>query len=822
MPNNRHELSTRGTRWLEDTAGDFAFGVRTLWHNLGFATVAVLTLAIGIGGSTAMFSVVDAVLLEPLPYQQAGQLLRLYQNDLRNPNDRGFVTPVHYLAYRHDMSTFEATAALRTYDETGADIGSGDDVRRIVLLPTSADYFDVVRVRPELGRGFQSEDENGAPVVVLGHRLWKEQFHSDPAAIGRILTMSGQPYTVIGVMPRGFGDPVAGHIDAWVPLDLAPGRDASNADNHYLTIIARLRPGTPLTRSQAELDALSLTLAKQYPGASEVRARLFPLKEDIVGGSSRALEIMLGAVGLVLLLVCVNVANLLLVRGSERAREFALRSALGAERARLVRQLLIESVTLALAGDIAGLIVARIFMSALVHLGSGTIPRLATLTLDLRLLAFSLVIATASALLFGLAPALRAARTQPSDILREHGSDGRGSTGSGAQIRLREWLVVSQVSLAFVLLVGTGLLLSSFQRIRDVNLGVRPDGVLTFEVHLPGARYDSVARGHFYDDFASRLANLHGVRAAGAISKLPATGPYHMWGTQALTGPRANARTWTSAQQRVVAGDYFGTVGIPLLKGRLFDTHDDAGAPDRVVVSKSFADEMFPNVDPIGQRLRTGGRSSEIIGVVGDVAVDNEGRADRYVYHAHRQFAGDRNWSLTQTVRFGDPREASAAQTVIRRALASIDPLLVMYQPAMLDDVIGRGAAQRVFTLRILMAFASVAILLSALGLFGVLSYGVRLRAREFGIRMALGAERGAIQRMVLRRGLLVTVLGVAIGLAGATIVSRLIASVLFHVSALDPTVLAGACVLMIAIASLAAFLPARRATSVDPRSALQ
>ncbi len=818
----------RGIRLLEESAGDLAFGVRTLRRSRGFAIVVILTLAIGIGGTTAVFSAVDAVLLQPLPYQEPGQLARLYGADVNNLSGRNFVTPVHYLAYRSQLSSMEAVAAILTYDEKGADIGTGDNVRRIRLLPASANYFDVVRVHPALGRGFQVADENGtgiednidaAPVVVLSHQVWQDQFHGDPSAIGRALVMNGRSYTVSGVMPAGFKDPIAGAIDGWVPMDLSQGKDPNEAGNHYLTLIARLRPGVPITRAQAELDGLSLRLAEQYPMAKNERARLYPLKEDIVGSSSRALAIMLGAVGLVLVLVCVNIANLMLVRGSERTREFAVRSALGAGRSRLVRQLLVESLILAVAGAIAGLIVARIAMSAIVAVGSGSIPRLASLSIDPRLLAFALAVATLCAVLFGLVPAVRAARTQPGDALRDQ---GRSATSGGHAMRLREWLVVSQVALAFVLLVGAGLLLASFQRIRQVELGVTADRVLAFELNLPAARYDSTARAQFYDAFASQVASLPGVRAAGGVSKLPATGRYHQWSVTALTGPLAGdeKRRNTGAENRVVSGDYFRTVGIPVVEGRAFGAGDDGRAPDRVIISKSLSNTLYPNTSAVGQRLRTGGRSGEIIGVVGDVAVDNEGNPDGYVYHAHRQFAGDRNWALTQVVATtGAPERLEPA---IRRALAARDPQLVMFRPTTLDAAIGRGAAQRVFTLRILMSFAAVALALSALGLFGVLSYGVKLRSREFGIRMALGAGRGTIRSIVLRQGLLVTAVGIGIGLVGSLALSKLMVSLLFHVSPIDPRVLAGAVLFLVIVAGAAAYLPAHRATAVDPRTVLQ
>lgn len=823
----------RGTRLLEDSIGDFGHTLRTLSKSPGFSIVAILTLAVGIGGTTAVYSAVDAVLLQPLPYQQPGRLVRLYQYQSGQPGDVGHVTPVHYLAYRSQLSTLESTAALFTYSETGADIGGSDHPRRIQLLPVSADYFGVVRVSPAIGRGFQSQEEEGSAerisriglnsgqsVVVLSHDLWQQEFRSDPSAVGGTFVMSGTPYTVVGVMPAGFTDPIVGRIDAWVPLDLRPGRDADNAGNHYLTVIARLTPTTTIARAQAELDLLGTSLAKQYRAAEKIRASLSPLKEDIVGPASESLQIMLGAVALVLLLVCVNVANLLLVRNSERAREFALRSALGAKRGRLIRQLLIESVTLALAGALTGLVVARAAMSGIVALGSGSIPRLTTLTLEPRLLAFSILIASLSAIVFGLIPALRSARTEPSDVLREQ---ARATTGSGAQGRLRAGLVVSQVALAFVLLVGSGLLLASFNRLQHVDVGVKTDGVFTFELALPDARYDSTARAQLYQELAVQVQRLPGVRAAGGISKLPATGPHNMWGTRALTGPlvgKDEADAHPTPQQRVVSGDYFKALGIELLAGRLFDARDVVGEPHRVVISKSLAERIFPGVDPIGQRLRTGGRQCDVIGMVTDVSVDPEGLMRPVVYHAHTQYAGNRNWVLSQVI--STTGSVEAIEPLVRRTLASLDPQLVMYRPTTLAEAIGRGIAGRTFTLRILTSFAAVALFLAALGLFGVLSYTVKLRAHEFGIRMALGAESGTIRRMVLRQGLTVTTIGIGIGLLGTVALSRLMATLVFQVSPLDPRVLGGALLFMGLVAGFAAFLPAYRATAVDPRSVLQ
>ena len=807
----------RGTRLLEDGASDFSFALRTLRRTPGFAFVAIATLAVGIGGTTAMFSAVDAVLLRPLPYEEPGRLVRLYQTSVKEPDGKGFVTPVHLLAYRSRLSSVSALAGVNTYGESGADIGNGDGARRIRVLATTADYFDVVGVHPALGSAYTHDDETDAPVVVLSQRLWKEEMRGSPSAIGGTITMNGRTYRVAGVMPDGYEDPLVTNVDAWIPVDVTPGRDISNANNHYFSIIARLRPGVSIAAAQSELDALSLRLEAEYaPRGNNARARFDALKDDIVGPSSLALKLMLGAVALVLLVVSVNLATLMLVRGSERQSEFAVRAALGGARTRLVRQMLVECIALAAVGDVAGLLVARLAMAGIKVLAGDTIPRIATMSMSVGVLAMSVIVATVSALIFGIVPAMRVAKTQPSDVLR---GSSRGSTGGARQLRGREWLVVVQVALAFVLAVGAGLLLSSLAHLQDVPLGVKSANVLTFQLHLPDARYDSTSRARFYDAFARRVEQIPGVRAAGGVSKLPVTRSYNSWGTHPLTGPYAGDNDhWPSIEQRVIAGDYFRAVGISLTRGRLFDDRDVVGAPNRVVLSELAAKTLFPGVDPIGQRLNTGGRDEEVIGVVSDVALSNEGQMLPHIYHAHRQFAADRNWALTQVVAADDPNSTIAP---IRSLLASLDPRLVLFRPMLLDDVIGRGAAQRVFTMRLLITFAATAIVLAGLGLFGVLSYGVRLRSRELGIRMALGARASTIRAMILRQGLTLALIGLVVGVVGAAALSRLLASLLFLVRPRDVTGLGASWALLATGSGVAAYWPARRATSIDPRQSL-
>ena len=798
---------------------DMITPARSAWRSLrrtpAFSVVAVTVLALGIGGSTAVFSVVNQVLLEPLPYAQPGQLVRVYQYRLDTPATNTYVAAPVFTELR-GMQTLDDAAAIYTYSELGADLSGSAGVERVRRLPVSAAYFDVLRAQPVLGRGFLTDEERtpGARVVVLSHDLWQRHYGGSRTVVGQTLVMSGEPHEIIGVAPSALRDPVVGAVDLWVPHFVDPN---DHPENHSLTVIARLRSGTTLEQARAELSHLNARLAAHYDAGANRPTRMLRLHDATVAGASRMLYVLLGAVGLVLLIVCVDIANLMLARASTREREFAVRAALGSGRARIVQQLLLESVILAAAGGVAGVILGSFLLDAIVALGAASVPRLAGTSFDLRVLAFAATVTLGCALFVGVLPALRFSRVAAAGVLRE---SARNVTTDRGRNRVRTILVGAQVALAFMLLVGASILTLSLLRLRSVDLGIAEDGALTFEVHLPIARYDDARRAAFHEEFAIRVAALAGVQAVGGVSRLPATGSYHGWGSRPATGPLAGSNESLGAEQRVVSGDYFAAMRIPLVTGRLFDERDNAAVPRRVVISALAAETMFPGVDAVGQKLRVLGDTVEVIGVVGDVALTPEGTHKATVYHAHRQFADNRNWALTQVVRAStDP---TALVPAIRDVLAELDPELVLHRPAPLADVLGQGIAQRRFTTALMSAFALLAVLLATIGLFGVITYLVRQRRREMGIRAALGARPAQIRALVLKQGLHIAGVGVAAGLAGALVGSRALQSLVFETRPADPRVLAVTALGMLAVAALATYLPAREATAVDPAATLQ
>jgi putative ABC transport system permease protein len=684
------------------------------------------------------------------------------------------------------------------------------------MLQVTPSYFEVLGSAPAMGRMFDaSEQQAGAHVVVISHDLWQNRLNADPSVTGTSIEIGGEPYTIAGVAREGIEDPVAGAIDVWQPLvlDLTGG-----GNNHRLTVYARLRPGATVAALNAELASLDTSLGERYPDVADEQPFAFDLQDNLVGASSRMLYVLLGAVGLVLLIACVNIANLLLVRATSREREFVLRAALGSGRRRIVTQLLLESLVLATAGGVLGIMFASYLVDAIVALGSGSIPRLADTHIDLPVLLFAAGAAFVSAMLFGLLPALRFSRVSANGVLRD---TARSVTAGRGRTTLRATLVAAQIALAFMLVAGAGILTLSFARIRAIDPGFESRNVATWELSLPAARYTPAQRAQFHEQLAAKLEALPGVSAAGAISRLPLTGSYHSWGGVALTGPRASEeKTWTATEHRVIAGDYFDAMQIPLLSGRLFDTRDDTLAPMRAVVSRSFADELFPGVDAIGQRFRAAGEDLEIIGVVADVALTPEGTIAPTVYHAHRQFAADRNWPLTYVVRAQS--EPSGLMPLVRNTLNGMDQQLVLYKPAPLEDVLGTGTAQRRFTLSLMSSFAIMALLLASLGIFGVISFVVRQRRREIGIRAALGARPSQIRSLVIGQGLRMTAAGIVAGVIGALALGRVLQALVFDTTPTDPVILIAAALAMTAAAAAAAYLPMREAIAIQPANVLQ
>lgn len=794
---------------------------RSLLRAPWFTAAVVVVLALGIGGSTAVFSVVDQVLLKPLPYDDAGQLVRIYQADREQPGNLTYVTGPAFEAYRSALASVSEAAATYTYSETGADLSLGEGAVRVRTLRVSSAYFDVLRTELLMGRAFtRGEERADAALAVISHDLWQDHLSGQSSVLGTTLDLSGVPYTVIGVAPVGLEDPVAGSVDVWVPLErpLGDPQGSNHPENHHLTVLARLERGVGVESATAELSVVDAQMWAAYPEAADKISRVIGLHEDTVAGSARMLYVLLGAVGLVLLIGCVNVANLLLARATVREREFAVRAALGSGRGRLVMQLMMESALLAAIGCAAGIALGAFLLDGIVAVGGSSVPRLADAVFDLRVLVFGAAVSVLSAVLFGLLPALRHSRAAASGVLREN---SRSITSDRRRNRVRSLLVGTQIALAFMLVAGAAILTLSMHRLRSLDLGFEETGVATFEVHLPAVRYDVARRAAFHEEFSDRLRALPGVLAAGAVSRLPATGSYHSWGSRVRTGPLAGTeRAQLASEQRVVAGDYFEVMQLDPLAGRLFEARDDASVPRRVVISRSVAERAFPGTDAVGHTLAILGRDVTVIGVVDDVALTVDGGVSGTVYHAHRQFADNRNWALTQVVRAsGDP---SALLPSITAELKAMDPQLVLHRPAPLDDVLGRGVAQRRFTVWLMTGYAALALVLASLGLFGVVTYVVRQRRREIGIRTALGARPAQIRRMVLEQGVRLTAAGIAGGVLGAAVLGRVLEALLFETRPAEPLVLLGAAAVMTAVSLAAVWLPAREATSIDPGIVLQ
>jgi predicted permease len=789
---------------------DLKFGLRQLLKNPGFTAVAVLTLALGIGANTAIFSVVNTMLLKPLPYEQPGQLVQVFEAP--RPGQQNSVSPGVFLDWREQGTSFDGFAA---YNSIVLNLAGAGEPERLDGLRMSANGLHVLRARPVLGRIFApDEDQLGKEkVVVLTHQLWQRRFGGERDVVGRTVLLNDESYTIIGVLPTGFLPFEAQEFI--VPLVFRPSWK-NQRDNHQLRVIGRLKPGVPIERANAELNAIAQRSKSLYPAWKQNwSATVVSLQEQLVQEIKPALLVLLGAVGLVLLIACTNVANLLLVKASARQKEIAIRTALGATRARIVRQLLTESVLLSVLGAALGLLIAFWSVSGLRHvLGSMSAALAHDVTLDAGVLGFALVVSIITGLAFGLAPALQASRPNLNHALKDA---ARGSASGGN--RLRNSLVVGEVALALILLVGAGLLLHSFSRLLGVPPGFNPQHALTLQLSLSDQKYpDNRRRVAFYNGVAERVAALPGVEAVGLGRTLPLLGGvpdmfFHIPG-------RANHRErGYNAIFDFCTSDYFRAMGIPLLRGRFFSTHEVATDARVAIINSAAAREFFPDEDPLGRRIGLQNDTWEIVGIVGDVRMRGLTRSVAPVLY--RPQAPGQSWrSASLVVRTGSA-PLSLVESV-RQAIQEIDPAQPIANVRTLDEVVNASVAERRLTVVLLGSFAAVALLLAAIGLYGVIAYVVTQRTREFGIRFALGARRRDVLQLVLSQGMKLVVIGLVLGVAGAFSLTHLLTKLLYEIKPSDPLTFAGVSALLLFVALLASWLPARRATKVDPMEALR
>jgi putative ABC transport system permease protein len=794
--------------------------LRSLAKQPAFTLVAVAVLALGIGANTAIFSVLDAVLIRPLPFRDPGRLVVVWERNVPRDRRTNVASPANFLAWRDAQQSFTDLAAVTGVPVTVNLTGTGEPEELRTQLVT-ASLFPLLGVRAAVGRTFLPEEDapGAAPAVLLSHRLWARRFGSDPALVGGAITLDGRARTVVGIMPAGF-QVLDETIDVWLPMAFPAA--ARTAGGRYLLVLGRLKPGVDVAAAQAGMDTITTRLARDFPGRDAGWAsNVVSLHQQIVGGIRPALLVLAGAVAFVLLIACANVANLLLARATGRRRELAVRAALGAGRGHLVRLLVGESLALAVLGGAAGLGLAYAGLRVLVAsaVDQLAIPRLAGAGLNLPVLLFTLAASLAAGLVFGLAPAFAASRFGLADSLKEgaRGSDARSG-------RLRAALVVAEVALSLALLAGAGLLFRSFERLLSVSPGFRTEHVLTMRVSLPSRRYrDEAARVRFFRELTGRIERLPGVTAAGGISFLPLDGPGAATSYGLPGRPDAPAGEQPVADVRAVSGDYFRAMGIPLLEGRTFTDHDTGDAADVVVINETMARQCWPNEDPIGKHVDihwSDDVTDEVVGVVGDVkvaALDDEPRATAYWPHARQDASYG---SLTLVVRAaGDP--ASLTSAVVGQ-VHEMDPLQPVSKVRTMEDVVSRSVAARRLVMLLLAIFAAAAAALAAIGLYGVISYVVAGRTREIGVRLAIGARPADVVRQVVGQAMALVGIGVLAGLAGALALTRLMGSLLFEVRPSDPATFAAVVVLMTLVGVAASLMPAWRASRVDPVRALR
>jgi putative ABC transport system permease protein len=802
---------------------DVRFALRQMGKKPGFTIVVVLTMALGIGANAAIFSVLDAVLLRPLPYGHPEQLIKVWSRftGIGIPNDQNWVSAPEFRDFQQLNHSFAALAAIGS---ASVNLGVKGSPQRLVGASVSPSLFPMLGAQPLLGRTFLNEEAQPGHdhEVVLSYGLWRRVFAGKPNVIGSTIDIDGVPMSVVGVMPAGFAYP--DETEIWGPLAFSPDDLSENSrGNHGYQVLGRIKPGLSLAQVQSDMDRVGKSMIEQHRSYPYEKYGfgiiLHALLEETVGDVKASLVVLMAAVGLVLLIACANIANLMLARSAERQQEMETRMALGATGWRLARQLLTESVVLAFAGGLVGLTMTPLILRGLVAIAAKSLPRAVHTGIDINVLALTAVVSLATGILFGLAPALQSGRKRRFDSIKS----GRSTEGRRPK-RLRSALVICETALSLLLVVAAGLLLRSFAQLLKVDPGFRPDGVLTMRVALPDAVYSKPeeVRG-FYRELLDRVQRLPGVQSVGAVSALPLSGQGGSGTTTIDSQSVPLEDTTPEADQRVVAADYFKAMGISLIRGRAFEARDSDGAPPVAIVDESLAQTYWANQDPIGKRLHPGGRRSSapwvtVIGIVRHVrnrTLESRSRVEVY-WPENQRPSGAMTLAVLAS---GNP--ISLAPT-IEREVSAIDPDLPVYRINTMTEVMGDSLQRRRVALILLAGFAGLAFLLASVGIYGVTSYGVAQRQMEIGVRMALGADRGQVMRMMIWGGMGTIAVGLVLGLILALSLTRLMSGLLFAVRASDPVALGGAALLLTVAAFFAIFIPARKATRVNPMVALR
>ena len=810
------------TNLFGDLIQDIRYAIRVLAKNPAFTIIAVMALALGIGANSAIFSVVNAVLLRPLPFKHPEQLLMLWENAAHQGFPKNTPSPANFLDWQKQAQSFTGMAAMaeRSFNLTGVGEPERLDGRRV-----SANLFELLGVPAMLGRTFVPEDDKpGTHVVLLSYALWQRRFGSNPGVIGGALTLNGESYTVVGVMPPLVQLPGYENVSdqLWVPIAFS-SEEAAQRGNHFLEVIARMKSGVTLKQAQAEMETIAARLAQQYPDYNmRIGAVVVPLHEQVVGDIKPALLVLLGAVGFVLLIACANVANLLLARAAVRQKEIALRLALGASQSRLIRQFLTESVLLAMSGAGLGLLLAFVGLRALRTFIPASISQADMIGIDARVLIFTVLIAVVTGIAFGLAPAIHGSHLNLNDTLKE---GGRDSSGGSKGNRARSLLVIGEVAISFVLLIGAGLLINSFFHLRNLDPGFRADHLLTMKVDLSEVKYpDRERRAAFFDEVMRRVHELPGVHSAAVAGNLPLTynGDSMSIGAEGVPDPPPSQRP--DVIFRAIGPGYFNTMGIPIVGGRDFTDQDNADSKDAVIISEKTAQHFWPGQDPIGKRLKPGSSTSkgewrEVIGIVKDVRQnDLIAPPKMQMYFTYRQLKDIAANALVLRTTV-EPMSLAGA---VRNAIWSVDKDQTVANIDTMDHIVAEAVARQRFSMVLLGVFAVLALLLASVGIYGVMSYSVAQRTREIGIRMALGARRADVLQMTVQQGLKLVGAGMVLGLAAAFLLTRVMATLLYGISATDPITFIGISMVLLAVAILASYIPALRATRVDPIVALR